>query len=463
MAHENNSDISALKMTHPTRLPSGRYFDEAFFKAESDALWSRSWQMAARLDQIPELGDWTTYEILGKSVLIVNSKSGIKAFDNACRHRGVKLASGYGNSKNKGFVCPFHGWRWNEQGESTFVYGRHLFDEQDLQADDLRLTEVRSEIWGGSLYINFDQSAPSLRDTLGSITDRFDAHHLSDLTAEWWYATEMPANWKVAMEAFMEGYHVMRTHPQLHAALGTMYNAMYGNDTGPDGPKVNPHKSIRENIYDQIKHLELLSEGMAGMVHQKEIEIARSLADIELPDDPEQAVMFWYGAFHDQITQQLRARGENVPDLNAVKVSDYVHPIEFLFPHTFLLPMFSSMSSYRIRPLTAETCLFEIWSLTHKAPSDDHVAPKEPTVLPYNSLDFPTIPQQDYANIPEQQKGLHAHGLEFIRIGREVEGLISNYQRIIDGFIDGVDHEKLKAAINQLGGNFDGPVLEFDL
>jgi carnitine monooxygenase subunit len=169
----------------------------------------------------------------------------------------------------------------------------------------------------------------------------------------------------------------------------------------------------------------------------------------------------WYGAFNQAIVDRLGAQGENIPDLNTVKVSHYIHAIEFLFPHFFLLPMFSSMASYRIRPLTAETCLFEIWSLTHFPEDSDHVAPKEPVFLPYNSTEFPRIPQQDYANIPEQQLGLHSGGFEFMRLGKDVEGLIANYQKIIDGYLENVETERLVAATAQLGGNFDGKIIDF--
>jgi len=61
----------------------------------------------------------------------------------------------------------------------------------------------------------------------------------------------------------------------------------------------------------------------------------------------------------------------------------------------------------------------------------------EPIVLPYNSPEFPPVPRQDYANIPLQQKGLHAKGFEFMRLSKDIEGLISNYQRIIDGEAEG--------------------------
>src|ERR1700722_13776915 len=111
-----------FKITNPERIPSARYYDEAFFRLEREYFWPRVWQMACRLEEIPELGDWVEYRNLDPSVIVVRPRSGIKAFQNACRHRGVQLAAGHGNRKARGFICPFHGWRYNMAVENTFVY-----------------------------------------------------------------------------------------------------------------------------------------------------------------------------------------------------------------------------------------------------------------------------------------------------------------------------------------------------
>jgi hypothetical protein len=212
----------------------------------------------------------------------------------------------------------------------------------------------------------------------------------------------------------------------------------------------------------QLKGMQLLSDGMAGMIHQKEVDIARTVAIDDLPDDPEQAMMMWGGKVANEITRQLRERGEDVPDVVSVKQSDPVNAVEFLFPHWFVLPTFTSFSSYRIRPLGPEKCFFEIWSLTHYPEGEDPDPVMGPTVLPYNSPDFPPIPRQDYSNIPIQQQGLHAKGFEFMRLSKDIEGMISNYQRIIDGHLQGVPQDKLAKATNTLGGNFDGQIFDYD-
>ncbi len=452
-----------FQVSDPERIPSKRYYDEGFYKLECERLWPHTWQMACRLEQIAEVGDWVEYNNLGKSVIVVRTRDGVKAHHNACRHRGVQLAKGHGNCSGQGFICPFHGWRWNMEGKNTFVYGRHMFSEQQLEPEGLALVSCRVELWGGCAFVNFDNDAPALLDCIGPLADRLDKYQVDKLRAEWWYATVLPANWKTAQEAFMEGYHVLRTHPQLYEAAGALYNSMYGQETGGIGAPVNMKASTRENIQAQIRHLELLSEGMAGMCHAKDVETSRGLLDVELPADPGLAVMTWFGMLNHQVTEQGRARGEPTPDLNALAVSDPIKAVEFIFPNYFLLPFLSSMASYRIRPLGPESCLFELWSLTLFPEGQEPEAPKQPIMLPYASDKFPTIPQQDYANIPEQQLGLHAEGFDFMRLSKAVEGMISNYQQVIDGYLNRAPAERLAAATAKLGSNFDGPIIDLGL
>jgi phenylpropionate dioxygenase-like ring-hydroxylating dioxygenase large terminal subunit len=452
-----------FRITDPERIPAKRYYDEEFYRLEVERLWPHVWQMACRLEQIANVGDYITYENLGKSVVVVRTQDGVKAYHNACRHRGVKLAEGHGNCEVQGFICPFHGWRWNVEGRNTFVYGRSKFSEEQLDATDLALPRVRLEEWGGHAFINFDDKAPSFRETLGSVAERLELRGLDKMRAEWCYATVLPANWKLAMEAFMEGLHVMKTHPQLYASAPPIFASMYEQAPGAAQWPLNTSASSRESIQAYVRYMESVSDGMAGMIHAKDVHVARQLEDVELPDNPGEAFMGWYAQVRDEITRQGRAGGEPTPDLNWLAAEHPTHGIEFVFPHTFLLPVLSSLSAYRIRPLGPESCLFEIWSLTLFPEGEEPPPVMDPVMLPHDSREFPPIPQQDYSNIPRQQLGLHAEGFEYMRLGREVEGLISNYQRIIDAYLAGTDLRRIAPAIHKLAGNFDGPILDLGL
>lgn len=447
-------DAVPFRVADPERIPSKRYYDKAFFELEREKVWSRVWQMAARLEEIPEVGDYVVYQILDKSVIIVHTKCGIKAFHNACRHRGVRLANGSGNCKVKGFICPFHGWRWNAEGENTFVFAKHIFSEEAMNKAELNLVPCRLETWGGSAFINFDNDAVPLLEALGPVAERLSARHIEKLKMEWWCQTVLPTNWKLAMEAFMEGYHTMKTHPQLHVVIPPEVTA-YGNDTSI--MQTMPASNTDELMKRTMVYMERLSSGMSGMIHADEVAIAHDIKDMELPDDVPSAAGMFFDKLREEITVRGRARGMDVPDLNELEKRTDFSAVEFIFPHYFLLPLYSAMSSYRIRPLTEETCLFEIWSLAF-LPDDPERAPVKPRMLPYDSKDFPEIPQQDYSNLPIQQLGLHAIGFEEMRLSNRVEGMISNYQRLLDGYLAGLERELLSKAGTIVNGAYDVPI-----
>jgi hypothetical protein len=128
-----------------------------------------------------------------------------------------------------------------------------------------------------------------------------------------------------------------------------------------------------------------------------------------------------------------------------------------------VLPFLTSFASYRIRPLTAETCIFELWALTHFPEGEEPPVPMKPKFLPYDSKEYPPIPQQDYSNIPRQQKGLHSGEFEFMRLARHIEGLISNYQRLIDGYLQGKPLDVLGRGMSKLSGNFNGAVKDMEI
>ena len=440
----------------PQLIPSKRYYDETFYRAEAEHLWPHVWQMACRLEEIPEIGDFIEYKILAHSVVVVRTKGGIKAFHNACRHRGVRLVGAPGNCKTSGFICPFHGWRWNMDGKNTFVFSREIFDEAVLDQDEINLVPCRVELWGGCAFINFDSDAPSLLDVITPVSSVMDVRNVDKMRSEWWTSTVLPVNWKLAMEAFMEGYHVMRTHPQLHEVTMPGHDS-YGQDLGHSEGH-HRHMTSREMVDQTLEHFRRLSIGMGGMIHANDVAIAEELALAELPEDPGTAMGGWIRRVNDEITSRARARGVPMPDLTAIAATHRASPVQYIFPHYFMLPMFGNMASYRIRPLSPETCLFEIWSLTLFPEGREPKPPAEPAPIPHNDPGFPDIPRQDYSNLPLQQLGLHAIGFDHMRLSRKMEGLVSNYQRLIDGYLHGVAPEKLAAATQLVCGPYESPI-----
>jgi nitrite reductase/ring-hydroxylating ferredoxin subunit len=437
-------------MEFADRARKERYFDRDFYQMEAELLWPRVWQMACRLEEIPEPRDFVEYRILDQSVVVLRTDDmGVRAFHNVCRHRGVRLVEGRGRCES-GFVCPFHGWCYGPDGANIFVPRAKTFSEHNRQPGDIDLTPVRCEVWGGCAWINLDEGAPPLRECIEPFATVQDAWKVESLRTEWWYACRLPVNWKLAEEAFMEQYHVIQTHPQL--VIPSRY------------PPRDGAGEVGTLIDGELHYLRMMSEGMAGMVHADDVGVAETLRDAALPEDPTLALPAWHRMLNDAIVEWHRSRGSDVPDLNELEEKGLNEPMGYCFPHYFILPMYSSASSYRFRPLGPEETLMEIWSLTRFPDEEQPTRPTPPEPWECDDPRWPPIPAQDFSNLPKQQRGLHAKSFEYLRLSEQVEGGISNFERTVDGFLAGLPYERLLPALQAINVNpLEQPVVDLGL
>ena len=122
----------------------GRFTDRERFELEKRKFFLERPQLIAFSADLPEPGDYYATEIAGKPILIVRGKDGqARAFLNACRHRGVKIAEGCGHAA--GFTCPYHGWTYGIDGALTSVPSRMAFEESQLQGRGLIPLPVAEE------------------------------------------------------------------------------------------------------------------------------------------------------------------------------------------------------------------------------------------------------------------------------------------------------------------------------
>jgi nitrite reductase/ring-hydroxylating ferredoxin subunit len=446
--HERPALTVPFAMQYPDRAPKERYYDPEFYRLETERIWTRVWQMACRLEEIAQPYDFVEYEILDQSIVVVRTEDGgAQAFQNACRHRGVKVAQGSGSCPS-GFVCPFHGWCYGPDGKNTAVTKRRTFAAHNLHPDDLDLVPVRCEIWGGCAWINLDESAPPLRSCIEPFATSLDAWKLESMRAEWWYACRLPVNWKLAEAAFMEQYHVLESHPQLRIPSRML-------------PRLGQPFDRKTWLDGEIHYLHTMSDGMAGMVHANDVRVAESLRDIELPTDPKLAAATWQHALNEAIVSRNRVAGAEIPDLNDLAERGMGDSMFYCFPHFFVLPMYSSASAYRFRPLGPEETLMEIWSLTRYPPGSEPATPPAPEVWEHDDPRWPPIPAQDFSNLPRQQKGLHSRGFEYLRLSEGAEGGISNFERLVDGFLAGLPYERLLPALRAVNVNpLEQPIVD---
>lgn len=194
-----------------------RYTSQAYHDLEVARLWKKVWQFTCREEDIPNPGDHYRYDIAGMSFLVVRTDGGeIKAFPNACLHRGRMLKEFDGNALE--LRCAFHGFCWKLDGELSDIPAD--WDFPQIDKGNFNLPELPVATWAGFVFINPDQNCAPFDDFIKDLAHQFERWELDRLYKQAHVAKVMPCNWKIAQEAFCEAYHVNGTHPQILRSLG---------------------------------------------------------------------------------------------------------------------------------------------------------------------------------------------------------------------------------------------------
>ena len=212
----------------PMKVDTARFVDPAWHDMEVERIWKKTWQMVCREDDIPNIGDYHVYQIAHLSYLVVRTgENKFRAHENVCKHRGRTLRECSGKQATE-FRCPYHGWSWKIDGSLKEITTE--WDFPGVREDVGQLKPAKLATWAGFVFINPDPDAEPLEEFLGPI---MMAHYERFNFAGRWKQVHvsriMHANWKVVMEAFMDAYHVIATHPQLMLTAGDGANIRYDN------------------------------------------------------------------------------------------------------------------------------------------------------------------------------------------------------------------------------------------
>ena len=161
-------------------------------------MWTRVWQFACRVEDIPEVGDSLVYDILDYSFVIVRSEENkIQGFYNSCLHRARKIKTERTNSED--LKCPFHGYCWNLDG--TLKHTPAAWDFPHVKPEEWNLPQVRTEIWDGFVFINIDDDAMPLEEFLAPIPEHHKRWDLANCKKVIHVSKVVPGNWKIVQEA----------------------------------------------------------------------------------------------------------------------------------------------------------------------------------------------------------------------------------------------------------------------
>ncbi len=211
-------------------LDPSRYYSREFMQKEWTHLWPRVWLLVGVTPDIPEAGDYLTFEHGHESFLVVRQEdNSIKAFYNVCPHRANRIALNDSGSVDK-FTCAFHGWKFGKDGKLDCITDEESFHPQ-LVAHRPSMTELRCDQIGGLIFVNMDGKAPPLREWIGLPPGYIENYEIEKMHVVRHQTTEWMANWKTGLDGFVETYHLPHIHPQTQSVMEDQSQL----DTYPNG------------------------------------------------------------------------------------------------------------------------------------------------------------------------------------------------------------------------------------
>ncbi len=414
-------------------ISKDRYIDPAFSKKEYEKLWNKTWQFACREEHIAEVGDYHVYDLGHLSFIVTRvAQNDIRAYYNACLHRGTKLRASGTEGNTDQFKCSFHGWSWNLDGTHNETICH--WDFPHVNPEKYSLPQAKVETLGGFVFINMDPNAPSLAEYFGpEAMAHFKAWKLEDRYVALHVVKMIPCNWKLNIEAFMEAYHVIETHPQVAVSNGDA-NSQYD--------------IYGEHVNRFISTLGVLSPHLYGKHTEQDILDQFTIGDSDSLGDgkrtlPEGATARQAMAdmFRGMFEQAMNTDLSGVSDAELLDCFSYT-----LFPNTFLFPGISLPMVYRFRPDPHDhrKSIYEVMFLRPVPKDGKRPFPAEPIRLADDQSfteaegmpeGFGAILDQDTENLVLQQEGLEASAKQGITLGNYQEIRIRHFERAIEKYL----------------------------
>lgn len=404
-------------------LDRSRYVDPAFHRLELHRMWSRVWQMACHVTQIPEVGDHLVYELGDESLLVTRSgPDEIRAFHNSCLHRGNRLRAEDGCVG--AFRCAYHGWTWALDGSFTKAPGAWDFPAEERDA--LRLPEAHVAIWAGWVFVNLaDEPEPFERyiENLDALADGFDMPnkaitlHMQKVVA---------GNWKVCMEAFLESYHVSTSHPQIRAFSGD--------------------EQTQYDLWPGVRHVSrmIVPYGVASPSYEEDVDIVAVLRQVT-GSEPEQPVEGTIRALVGEFKRGVYGQRAGM-DLSDRSDSDVLDAIQlYLFPNFVPWLGVGQPYVYRFRPdgHDPDRCIMDVYVLQPNepgtplppAPPTHRLGIDEPWSATPGVATIGTVLDQDMPNVVGVQRGIKAGRTPIVRLAGYQESRIRHLHRTLDAYL----------------------------
>lgn len=318
-------------------LPIEPCTSEAYFELERERIFRRVWLNVGRVERIPQAGDYFVKDlaVARTSLIVVRGRDGaVRAFHNMCAHRGNKLAWNE-SGRNPRFTCKFHGWTFDLAGKLVGVPDEDQFFDFDKREHGL--TPVAAQLWNGFIFINLDpQPKESLKEFLGELGELVEGYPFDQLSGSHYsYSAEVKVNWKVAMDAFQEGYHAPFVHKTSLA-----YTVQ-----SKDNPLLHP---ITVQLYRRHHMLSLYG----GNPKYQQTPVEKAAHRYGLSFRPQEVAL-------------------DLPGVNPARSPNWYHDVDVIFPNINMGPRKGTYRVFLFWPLAVDRTLIE---MTHYFPPAENAA-----------------------------------------------------------------------------------------
>lgn len=418
----------------PTLVPADRYISPSFARLEVERMWPRVWQQACTVDHVAEPGDYFEYRCGPYSVLIVRGEDGeLRAFQNACRHRGNALCSGTGSSLRE-LKCGYHGWTWDLAGTLKRIPNRKGFGT--VHMSEFPLAPVQVDTWERLVFVNLDPEAMPLADYLEAVPGDIAWCGLGDFRCYATMTIDVDANWKTIADGYSETYHVQTLHPELHRCMDDVYAPQ----------QIWGHTGKSESLYG------VPSPRLAGALSDEEVwdayvytqgPLMGVAEDTPFPRERQTAGQTVADVIATQIKEFAAGRGVDIGWASTDQVM-CLHQYN-IFPNLTLLASADHLTVMTSLPGPDPDRGQLVMTLMTRMPAQ---APRvSPTDVRMSAEDAHpgVVMSQDIAVLTGLQRGLHQPGFTHLALSAE-ERRIINMHRNLERYLDLPEPERICEA-----------------
>ncbi len=366
MRHDTSEPPALLE-----EVRADAYRDPDRFARELATVFAGNWLLGPRVDDLPQEGGAAF--VAARRPLVATRRDGVvRVFDNVCAHRGSQVVRG--RVEGRRLQCPYHGWGYALDGALEAVPGRSRFDGLELAACGLR--PLASRVWGGWVWVHASPAPEPFDAWLGPWAEELDRYRLDEQIRWASRSDTIPLNWKAAVDAFNETYHVPFVHQ------GTVGRLVDGKAS-----------TFR---YD-------------GIHSRMVIPVRRSLAEAKGRRDVS-AGSAATGHGKDLLTEQARD-----------------HCNYTLFPNVVLNLLARWGIALVFDPVAVDTTIVHTTMLADPPASDRHAAA-------YDAQweEFSKVLDEDLETLAQLAAGMASPAFTTVRLGGEEERLV-HFHRVVDG------------------------------